>query len=265
MIETTMQPPVGRFFKGAIKDPVGHKVSGAHLVVGAAAPEVTIREYSLRTFSPPPADQRQTSRCTGFGYARMQQACRFKHETERLVLSPGGIYTLGRMIDRDDPHIALEDGGAQPNQVERAQLEWGTPREADWPTLDNNVNTEASGPQFQHADTLRLGTYYHINEDATYDFDAFRRRVCQVLLSGSALAGYCEVDAKHENWDGRGVLTTPGISLGGHEICFLGFRDYGHEIEWCGSWGEEWGSAGYGFGDEGFIRAAGGWSFIRPQ
>lgn len=256
---------IGKFFKGALKDPQGHKVSGAHLVVGAPAPAPTLREFSLRPYTPPVGNQRSSSRCTGWGYGRSVQTTRYKHESDTFVLSPGGIYTLGRCVDRSSPLQALEDNGAEPNQVERAMIEYGIPREMDWPTLDTNVNAEPSGPQLQHAATVHAGSFYHISESPDLDFEGFRNRLCQVLAAGIAPAFYCEVDDSHENYDGRGVLSVPGKSLGGHEICCTGWKDYGNIIEWAGSWGEEWGLAGYGYGDEGFIRSAAGFAFVRPS
>jgi hypothetical protein len=112
--------------KGYKPDPAGHqKTPFIHLARrrGMTALGSTPAHASLEALAPAVFDQGPTGSCTGHAVACAIKAA--LGSALSWVPSPGGIYRLGRCVDRVSLSEKLTDDGAAPNAVVRGAREWG--------------------------------------------------------------------------------------------------------------------------------------------
>ncbi len=252
--------PINRKFGGSNgygynPDPKGHKVSSAHILLGTSD---TPKSASLKDFVPSVLDQVNTSSCTGQAVKGAIITRMNKRGTPIDPPSAGGIYRIGRAIDRlpnfDDSLPPLEDDGAMPNQIMRGITEWGVPSEASDPFNPKTINDEPTLGTLIDASDCKLDGYYRVN------WLDIQRRVNALRLAihmGYPPCFAIDVDNKFEEYS-DGVLGAPNPNgiLGGHYMYAVAYdtTSTGYTIiEFVNSWGESWGVAGFGFGDEKFI------------
>jgi len=220
-----------------------------------------------------------TSSCTGHAVSGSVSTTLKKQGTPLSAPpSQDEIYKIGRCIDRhpgpNGKRPALEDVGAMPNQVMRGLTEFGARpmrgRAPDGRYSDADpatINDEPDLEELEDDAECKLDGQYAIPSSDPHFID---------LVRAAIAAGYCVCFAifvdtvgprSVEGWDpSTGPLSapaTPGDRAGGpHYVYADGYRTTPAAktiIEWVNSWGTNWGLAGYGEGDEAFMR---GWSNV---
>ncbi len=172
-------------------------------------------------------------------------------------VSPLGIYTSARALDRvpnpDGSLPPLEDVGSMPNQAMRAITELGAASLKEWPFIESMVNAEPMLGQLESASEFRLAGQYLIQDAA---FEARMTRIKQAIVSKVAVCVATECDHAFEDNTGEVITAPTGELLGGHYICILGYEVINRKtyLEFGNSWSKEWGSAGFGVGDEAWAR-----------
>ena len=268
---------------GHIDDPEGHARTNVRVMFARlgidheAAAEVT--EASNRQFGPGVLNQSRSSACTGHAVSGASYTTLGAAGTPlEAPLSQDWIYKIGRALDRhlnpDGSRPPLTDTGAQPNQVMRGLTEFGAPlmgpRPPDGSFTDCDpatINDEPTLGAVEVAADIELEGQYEI-----FPWDPqFIALIRAALVSRLCICFriFVDVDGPRsvEGWDPTtgplGAVATPGDPKGGYHYVYCdGFHtaaDGSTIIDWVNSWGEGWGKAGYGEGNEAFIR---GWANV---
>jgi len=238
----------GRFAKGHIPDPEGHRVTSFRLakVSGADLPDAV----DLTAFAPSPLDQNRCGSCVGHATAGAL-ATAFARASAPLgfIPSPRSIYQLARCIDRADSSVALTDGGSMPNQAMRSLTEWGIrPMQAPSPEGFNsdcdpsNVNNEPTLGELESDATAVVVGQYAIDS---------AEQAATAIAEGFPVTVASFVDTAFENigpdsppYDMPDESDPNG---GGHYIFLVGYRHVNGKLEFLlqNSWGTtQWGSGG---------------------
>lgn len=200
-------------------------------------------------------DQKQTSACTGFAFARTVHVRLAQVGTPIEWPSEVNIYTVGRAVDRSSADVALVDEGAMPNQIVRGMQEWGIAPESKWPFDPDTINDEPDLLELEEAALFTLDGVYRIDSDGQQRLDDIR----QAISEGYPIGIGVEVDQAFEDYAGGKdpgkLITAPDESnlLGGHMLCLVGYE--GGIFRGVNSWGTGWGDGGMFWTDESWIVA----------
>lgn len=238
----------GRFAKGHIPDPEGHRVTSFKLARGVGAPLPD--SVDLTPFAPSPLDQNRTSSCVGHATA-CALATSFARAGAPLgfVPSPHSIYQLALCIDRPDPSVPLVDAGSMPNQAMRGLTEWGIrPMRAPSPQGYNsdcdpsNVTDEPKLADLEQDATAVIVGQYEISS-AT--------EAAQALAAGYAVTVASFVDTAFEelgpNSPPYDMPDETDPNGGGHYLFLVGYRHVAGKLQFRvqNSWGTtQWGDGG---------------------
>lgn len=238
---------------GHIPDPIGHQVSGFHLLQREGLPTTPPRSVGL--IGPGIMDQGATSSCTGHAVAGAGYTTLKAQGQLPLLLSPRGNYLLSRCIDRPDPVLSLHDDGAAPNQNYRALEDFGCPPWALWdpaespldlPCDTNKINDEPTPKQLEDASGFRYTGHYRISSYGPSRYI----EMMQALAKGWAFTIATAVDPAFEAYAGGvfGAIDKTQI-LGWHYIYAIGYSWDGTNPESIGlelvnSWSKDWGERG---------------------
>ena len=241
---------------GYTKDPNGHMVTGAHVLLGGA--NSNPNSASIRDFVPCIFDQTTTSSCTGQATGGAIDTRMKVKGTVIPLVSRSGIYKLGRMIDRSPDTNgnlpSLQDDGAMPNQIMRGITEWGVISESVDPFDPNTINNDLDFGELETASGCELTGYYRIDVTGSRRIDYLKA----AIVAGFPVCFGIQVDNVFENYNGNGVIGAPDPNdiLGGHYLYMVEYTTLSSGlivITFTNSWNTSWGDAGYGHADENFI------------
>jgi hypothetical protein len=227
-------------------------------------------------------DQRMTSACTGFAFARAVQVRCAAMNKPIARPSATGIYIVGRAVQA--PGQPLLDVGADPESVKRGCMQWGVASDTEWPpggfdaaydaaakksegTLadDSFINQMPDLAELEAAWQFRvLGSYRISSAGAQRELD-----VQQAISEGYPVAVGTVVDRALEDYAGGfnqdgtlAAVTAPNAqsSLGGHMTCLVGYKRDPRSptrvlYRGVNSWGTSWGDGGLYWADSMFVQA----------
>jgi C1A family cysteine protease len=161
-----------------------------------------------------------------------------------IKLSPRYLYSLCKKYDGSP-----EEEGTYPRVAMKMLLKYGTPPESYWPYRPHQTDK----PKLK-ADTVALR--YRVRAYARLKTILEMKR--SLVVNGPYLAG---VDV-YESWftkkaEKTGMVPMPKKSeqyQGGHAICIVGFDDTRKLFKFKNSWGDDWGEAGYGYLEYGYMK-----------
>lgn len=239
-----------RFWTGYTPDPEGHRRTPFAALSRRLKAQTLPDAFSLAQFMPPIMDQGQTGSCTGHATAGATFASLAAAGTPLgWVPSPHGIYTVGRALDRPDPSVALEDNGAEPNQVMRGITEWGVrPMQAPAPDgrvsdcEPSTINVEPQWDELEKDSTALLVGEYEIVSTGAQRIEDLKVALA-VANAGVTVAIDGGSDA-FQSYAG-GILASAGLDLD-HYIYAVAFGiDAGvFFLDLANSWSTGWGEAG---------------------
>jgi hypothetical protein len=244
---------------GHIADPVGHKVSGYHLIASVG---IIPNTFSLEQYAPKVMNQNNSSSCVGHANSgAIVTAFASAGKPLSFVPSPVGIYTLARCIDRVPGSNGLlpklTDEGSMPNQAVRGLTEWGiSPMKSRTDLYSDadptTINDEPDLLSLETDSATKIIGYYAITSTGAQRI----KDIKNAISSGFPITFATQVDNAFEAYNGTDPITAPDPSniLGGHYLYGLAYRTLNSKtiLRFRNSWGN-WGQNGDAEADEAFI------------
>lgn len=218
--------------------------------------EVDHREYWRDVF-----DQGQTSACVGHGWASGIDA-------RICALVPGYKgprparkfpYDIARILAKAHASDAITDDGCMPALAAQGLLQWGIPREEDWPFSPDAINLEPPDDVGIEAMGYRIDSVRRIYSKG----DALIDDLVRALANFYPVPYGQKVDKTFEEWLDKpeSAVMGPfkGANLGNHCTCFAGYRTYNtgkRDLLFGNSWGRAFGHNGFAWVGEDRVKAA---------
>ena len=232
------------------KDPKARARLGAVYNAAQQLPE----ESSMEKYVDLVRDQKDTSECTGFAFARVIHTRLIIVGTPIPWPSTQCLYTIGRKETDRGP---LSDDGAMPSAVVKGAIEWGVASSYVWGFDPEKVNEEPNLEELENASGCKITGWWRVDEEG----QARVQRVCQAIAAGFPVAVGTMVDQPMEDYDGAptSIVTAPDPLqlLGGHMMAIVGYRTVvgkdgiaRKQFRVCNSWGVAWGDKGLFWADE---------------
>jgi len=195
-------------------------------------------------------DQGQLGSCVGFAVAAMKECQERKEHIEEIAKGKRGrpkiydyseawIYWNAKKIDP----WGVEDEGTSIRYAMKVLQKIGVPTEKGWPYKDvNDVDVVGDPKKWANlvARWALIESYQRIDTLTELKL---------ALINGPAPIGIpCFEEIFYVGADGFVAYPkNPDLIYGGHAVCAVGYNNKTKLIKFKNSWGQSWGSSGYGY------------------
>lgn len=211
------------------------KLSAAPRVAKATIPTT----FSMREFCSPVRDQGRLGSCVGFSICAAIELLRRRDADEHsTIYSPLFAYYHARVAD------GLEwkgvDAGAYIRDGAKIAAKIGVPPESKWKYDISRFAETPHKTAMKEAARWKSGPYYRCT---------MLDEIIRAIATGYPVVGgfSCFENLFRPEVDRSGDIPMPSGSFqGGHAVCFVGYDLNTRRLILRNSWGESWGSGGYG-------------------